>query len=388
MKIASTLHDSRISANNFLVEMTIEEYEVLVKGVLHKNEFQRRQVRSSKTVYALLKEDLLKQCIIPPIVLALTNEIEFSLNSDSAFNTFLTQNKEHLVILDGLQRTYTIFDLLSDLRSRNDEASLVSVLNSKLRIEIYIGLNRLGILYRMLTLNTGQTPMSLRQQIEMLYLDYLSKKIDGIELIREAEGVVASKTHQYNFKDIIEGFNAYLDRDELPIDKANILENINSLEKLSKENQNTELFEKYLLSLHHTITRFVELCDENEVSEQFIEIHGTPFGKNISQIFKKPQAISGYGAAVGKLIDFGAIQTIDNIAQIVQALNIPDPIAFLEEMNESLLWLKSNSKKIGNAQRNFFTFFFRDLLNKDSDSFRSPVDANKSALRKYQSLNM
>jgi len=388
MRIASNLYDSRIHSRNLLVEITIGEYELFVNDVLEKNEFQRRRVRSSKTVYALLKEDLLKQCIIPPIVLALTNDVEFDQDDDESFKTALTQNKDHLVILDGLQRTYTIVDLLAELRASGDDESLQKVLGTKLRIEIYVGLNRLGILYRMLTLNTGQTPMSLRQQIEMLYLDYVSKEIDGVELIREADGRVANKPNQYNFKDVIEGFNAYLDRDELPIDKANILENINSLEKLSKENQNSELFEKFLSSLNSTISKLVELCGDSEVSEMFIDEHGSPFGKNISQIVKKPQSISGFGAAVGKMIDFEVLKTMDDIHIVVKEIKIEDPVAFLEEINDSLLWLKSNSKKIGNAQRSFFTFFFRDLLNHDSDSFRSPIKASKSALRKYQSLNM
>lgn len=387
MRVASNLHDSRIGAQNLLAEMTIGEYEALVDDALKKNEFQRRRVGSSKTVYALLREDLLRQCIIPPIVLALTNEVRFNQSDDAAFKTALNENKDHLVILDGLQRTYTIFDLLADLRAKNDEGTLQLILETKLRIEIYVGLNRLGILYRMLTLNTGQTPMSLRHQIEMLYLDYISKEIDGIELIREADDRVASKANQYNFKDVIEGFNAYLDRDELPIDKADILENINSLEKLAKEDQNSELFDKFLRSLNSIVAKFYELCDGNEVSEEFIYEYGTPFGKSILQILKKPQAVSGYGAAVGKLIDFGALSEMNDIGEIVKQLKIEDPVAFLEDINRSMLWLKTNSKKIGNAQRNFFTFFFRDLLNQDSDSYLSPIDASKSALRKYQAQN-
>ncbi|MBT9097692.1 hypothetical protein KFZ76_08225 [Methylovulum psychrotolerans] len=367
-----------------LVEMTIKEYEELVKDILTKNEFQRKRVRSSKTVYALLREDLLKQCVIPPIVLALTNQIAFD---DKSFETELTNNKDHLVILDGLQRTHTIFDLLSDIRSRNDENAINLLQNIKLRIEIYVGLNRLGILYRMLTLNTGQTPMSLRQQIEMLYMDYLNKNICGVELIKESDGRTASRSNQYNFKDIVEGFNAYLDRDELPIDKANILENIDSLEKLSKENQSSELFEKYILSLNKIIDKIDTLCKDYEISEEYIEEKGNPFGKTALQVFKKPQAYSGFGAAIGKLIDFNVLLDIDEVHDITNEIDIESPEEFLEEINNALLFLKNNSKKIGNAQRSFFAFFFRDLLNAESDGFKDLIKSTKSALRKYQAQN-
>lgn len=237
MKAVSCLPDSRINAHNVLVEIALGEYEGLISGVLDKNIFQRRRVRSSKTVYSLLRADLTKQCVIPPVVLALTSDVaDFDANDLSNFGQILTRHQADLVILDGLQRTYTILDLLSDLRDKGDEATLAEVEDYKLRVEVYIGINRLGILYRMLTLNTGQTPMSLRQQIEILYLDYLDTEIDGVELIREVDGRNATGVQQYNFKEIVEGFNAYLDRDELPIDKADILENISSLEKLSREN--------------------------------------------------------------------------------------------------------------------------------------------------------
>lgn len=346
-------------------------------------------MRSSKTVYALLKQDLMRECVIPPVVLALTSGAEkYDEAAEETLINQIKENSENLVILDGLQRTHTILDLLEELRTSKDEGGLKKLENAKIRVEIYIGLNRLGILYRMLTLNTGQTPMSLRQQIEILYLDYLGTSIDGVELVREADGKSASKPNQYNFKDVIEGFNAYLDRDELPIDKADILENINSLEKLSKENQSSQLFEKYLQALYLFISKAVELCDETELSEEYLEKNNSPFGKTAIQVFKKPQAMSGFGAAVGKLIDFEIIKDMDEAITTISKLSAEDPEEFLEEINNSLDWLKNNTSKIGNAQRTFFSFYFRDIFNKDTDSYKNLTEAAKSALRKYQSQNM
>lgn len=387
MKISSDLYDSRINARNILIEIPISDYVALIQDAVKKNVFQRKRVLSSKTVYALLKEDLIKQCIIPPIVLALTKKFEFEKDDDISFSTKLIEEKDHLVILDGLQRTHTILDLVDELKSAQENEKLTRLMVSKIRVEIYIGLNRLGILYRMLTLNTGQTPMSLRQQIEMLYLDYLDQSTNEVQLIREADDKRAKGMHQYSFKDVIEGFNSYLDRDELPIEKSSILENINSLEKLSKENQGTEIFEKYLNSLHTVVLKITTLCNGCEIGDDYIEAKGVPFGKTASQIFKKAQSISGFGAAVGKLIDFSVISDFDDINGIVNDVVLDDADAFLEEVNSSLLWLKDNSKKIGNAQRSYFTFFFRDLFNKDSDTFKDLLMSSKSALRKYKSQN-
>jgi len=392
MKVASHLKDHRIDASNTLIEMEIGEYETLIKDVLKNNIFQRKRVRSSKTVYSLLKQDLMRQCVIPPVVLALTSDIadynENEPDDDVRFLNCVRAAADNLVILDGLQRTYTILDLITELTDKNDIEALNTVRKSKIRVELYVGLNRLGILYRMLTLNTGQTPMSLRQQIEILYLDYIESGVDGVELLRENEGKVASRIDQYNFKDVVEGFNAYLDRDELPIEKADILENINSLEKLSKENQGTELFEKYLEALHKLVLKVDSICGDAELSQEYLEQNSSPFGKRALQVIKKPQAMSGLGAAIGKLIDFEAVKNVDEIIDTIEALQADDPEEFLEEINNSLNWLKSNASKIGNAQRTFFSFYFRDLFNKDSDSYANLVAASKSALRKYQSQNM
>lgn len=388
MKAISSLRDSRINATNVLVEMTIGEYCALASDITKKNVFQRRRVGSSKTVYSLLKQDLMRECVIPPIVLALTSATsQFDENDLPSFAQYIESNKDHLVILDGLQRTYTLLDLIADLESSGDTEGVGRIKNNKLRVEIYVGLNRIGILYRMLTLNTGQTPMSLRQQIEILYLDYIDVGVEGVELIRESDDRAATQINQYNFKDVVEGFNSYLDRDELPMEKSDILENIGSLEKLAKENQTTDLFCSYIRAWHRFVLKINALCADVSLDDDYLERNSNPFGNNALRVFKKPQAMSGFGAAVGKMIDFRTINNFGDLEAITDALVMDDPMRFLEEINNALDWIKTNTKKIGNAQRSYFQYYFRDLINKDSDSFGNPLLAAGSALRKYQSQN-
>lgn len=382
MQIISKLRDNRIDAINVLAEMTLREYAELVEENIHNNEFQRRRVSSSKTVYSLLKDDIRTGCVIPPVVLALTDEIgDFEEMSDEQIGESIEGKSSQLVILDGLQRTHTILDLLAEVR----EGEAESVQERQLRVEIYIGLNRLGVLYRMLTLNTGQTPMSLRQQIEMLYLDYQDTNSD-VELIREADGRYATGAHQYNFKDMVEGFNAYLNRDELPIDRASLMDNIKSLEKLSRENQEADVFSSYVSIVDAFITHVGSVCGNSELAEGQIE-DLSPFGKNATQIFKKPQAMSGLGSALGKLIDRHVIDGLGSVRELIAKVWVDNPEEFLLEINRSLFWLKNNTPKIGNAQRTFFTFYFRDLLNPENDSHLDLQAAAGSALRKYQDQN-
>ena len=168
MELISKIHDNRINAVNILFEMSIEEYYLLSTEILTKNKFQRRRVKSSSTVYSLLKEDLVVGCIIPPIVLAISDK-EFKDNSklkQERYNDYIQEKQDKLIILDGLQRTFTIRDLYKELNESEDSSRLENLKAQKLRIEIYFGMSKTDILYRMLTLNTGQTPMSMRHQID------------------------------------------------------------------------------------------------------------------------------------------------------------------------------------------------------------------------------
>lgn len=345
MKAISSLKDSKIGAYSILVEISIGEYVTLVKDIINNNDFQRKRIKSSKTVYSLLKKDLQEQCLIPPIVLALREQKEKKreeLNDDNITNldlvTDFLNSKQNdfipdLIILDGMQRTLTILDLLQELEEQNlpplevlkpnEENILNRVRSTKIRVEIYININRIGILYRMLTLNTGQTPMSLRQQVEMLYMDYLESAPDEIQLIREIDTTTTLNKNKYNFKDIMDRFTAYLKRDELPIDKLDIVGNINSLERLAKETPNTEIFQDYLTTWHNFITKIIEICKDQELSLEYInELKSSPFGKNAIYLFKKPQAMTGFGAAVGIMCDFNIIKSFDDVKASIYNLKL------------------------------------------------------------------
>lgn len=123
-----------------------------------------------------------------------------------------------MVILDGLQRSYTIKGLIEEME-KNDDDDKQRVYSNKIRAEIYIGINKLGILYRMLTLNTGQTQMSTRHQIEIIYSDYVDTDIEGIRLLREVDDQSPRRQGEYKFQDVIEGFTSFIQRDYLTMER-------------------------------------------------------------------------------------------------------------------------------------------------------------------------
>ena len=116
MEIKSRITDSRIKAENIFIEMSYEEYLKIAEKIIENNPLQRRRVKSSNTVYSLLKNDLKSGCLMPPMVLGLTNgrDKDYSNISDEDLIKYVLENKERLIILDGLQRTHTLKDVEMD----------------------------------------------------------------------------------------------------------------------------------------------------------------------------------------------------------------------------------------------------------------------------------
>lgn len=383
MKLIHTLHDGRIDAKNILVEASVAEYLEIAKGILQNNEFQRRRVKSSPTLYSLLKEDILRGCVIPPIVLAFGGNGATEIQPGEEVG-FILEHGRDLLILDGLQRTASMLELEAELTAGRDHNSLLRLHEHPLRLEIYVGLNRLGVLYRMLTLNTGQTPMSLRQQVEILFLDYARIPIGGITLIRESDDAAIDALGKYAFKAVIDGFNSYLERNELPIDRYDLLESVKSLEKLSKEDSDVNLFKDFIESYHSFVCKVNDLVGNRVFSAEDLEIRGQPFGVDVRRIFSKEQALAGFGAGVAKLRDFEKVGSFEDIRASISALQPPgsDAVVALLKRLESI---RLSSKKIGNSQRLYFHFFFRELFNPEGDAYRRLDLAVDAAYRKYES---
>ncbi|SCB80517.1 hypothetical protein [Bacillus wiedmannii] len=390
MEIKSRINDSRIKAENIFIEMSYEEYLKIAKKIIENNPLQRRRVKSSNTVYSLLKHDLKTGCLMPPMVLGLTNgrDNDYSNISDEDLITYVLENKERLIILDGLQRTHTLKDIEMEYENKNDKEGMDAFYSNKLRIELYLGINKFGILYRMLTLNTGQTPMSVRHQIEMLYQDYLTHDIEGIKIFREVDENNNNELGKYNFKSVIEGFNSYLERDPLPMDRFDVLNNIKSLEKLSMEDQKKDLFTEFMKTFNFFIQKTVDFSDNWQLDfeyEEEMKLSSRAFASSALKLFNKSQAFTGFGAAMGKLRDFDLVNGFEEINDMIPNLTSDEGkedwiIDFITNLDD----IKRKSKKIGNSQREYFYWFFRALFNKESDAYLNLSKAVEDGYKKYR----
>ncbi len=390
MKIMSKIIDHRINSINLYVETTFGEYLSFADQIIKNNELQRKRVKTSKSVYSLLKDDLKKGCVMPPLVLAVTQTdvIDADEIDEDELLEYIKENTEDVLILDGLQRTYTLLDARSEME-KEGRKKMKKFLEYSLRLEIYVEINRFGVLYRMLTLNTGQTPMSLRHQLEMLYSDMLDTEIEGVTLIPDNEGKADPDEGQFVFKNAVEGFNSYMGRNELPIDRQDLLENIKMMENMSEENVTDDLSKEFLEGYIKVFNTLRKITDEYVLTKedaQEYEISESPFGRKVSKIFSTSQALTGYGAAVGKMKDNGVITDIKDITGMLRRLTQQnDGYEWFLDMLIKFDRIKESSKKIGNAQRMFFHYFFRELFNKDSDSYLDLEEAVENGYKKYNS---
>lgn len=163
----------------------------------------QRKILDSK-FYMRLRRDIIQGCMMPPITLAFVNE-EISENTPSDISK-LTKYVNHNIskgyILDGLQR-------LNTLKSASSDSKFPK--NQKLLLNIIIAGNEDKLLYRMITLNNGQKPMSPRHQIEILTQELFSfENYPNLIIQTEKEKSKKSVAGSYSFADISKAYLAFI----------------------------------------------------------------------------------------------------------------------------------------------------------------------------------
>ncbi|PZT29627.1 hypothetical protein A7X93_14995 [Stenotrophomonas maltophilia] len=163
--------------------------------------------------YARLEKDIVKGCVMPPITVALIHEFPGDADKQHVFD-YIISNVDQGFVLDGIQRLNTLA-----------KASLDDGFDPKrpLHVNFVIASSRDKLLYRMITLNNGQRPMSARHQIEVLadaFFDF-----DGVDLKLVAEKGKSRVRAPDSFKksDFVKGYIAYLG-ETVNVDNQKIIE--------------------------------------------------------------------------------------------------------------------------------------------------------------------
>ena len=217
MRIIAIDEDNRSNCISVLTDMLLEEYKKLAFDSFSANgnfEGQRGVITKSAAAARIRKrmqDDFCRGTIFPQVVLGIQSSKDFmnDLKVGNDYDSLEVFKDCTISIIDGMQRSNIYFK-----NYKGNE-------NRKIRVEFWIANNSEKLLYRMLVLNTGQTPWNTRRQIEVIYGN-LSKSIEQglyvtypelkekIELYAIDDGKRRTQAGKYHKSSIIElylGFN-------------------------------------------------------------------------------------------------------------------------------------------------------------------------------------
>jgi len=385
------IKDERADCYSLILQGKIKEYLEFIEKVYEHNrggiEGQRDVLKTGTAVRIRKRmvDDLKKGAVLPPIVLGvvISDEQFDTLEKFDTLDSFcnLFNNRfESISIIDGMQRTAALFEA-------SEEADLS---NREMRIEFWIARNTNSLIYRMLILNTGQTPWNLRRQIEVVFrtmIKELTEKIPQIELLEVNDQRRRTRPGQFQADQVIEMFLAFGSRKEKIDVKERLADEFIKLDfiEITGDSQVTYIFYEVVNILTQFDTVFGNYPGEKGNDERRFRSGRDIFGSQPARV--------GFSAAIGLHI-FGRpgiplsdekqqekwAEVKENSQNLLNHLNTmnSDAIgAFLDfdTLNEAI---NKKSGKVGDFEREFFLAAFKVLI---EENFR--LDSMTSCWRAY-----
>jgi hypothetical protein len=208
LKIIGETKDLRTNTHILYAQISITDYLKLVGKDFDRFDIQRKRVNPK--AYKRLKEDIQKGALLPTITLAINPKIvrTFTKYLNPKNNAEIIKrlnNPDNIYILDGLQRTHIINDIIIKEKKKLNT-------NQKLLLEIWFESKLPNLIYRLIVLNAGQKPMSMRHQIDLLFMtikDQLEEEIPGLEIYKEKDGTIRNKPKKFAFDKLVTAYYSY-----------------------------------------------------------------------------------------------------------------------------------------------------------------------------------
>lgn len=280
MRVIAIDKDERSKCISILTDMSLEEYRNLAKESFDNDgdiEGQRGVITKSAAAVRIRKrmqDDFCRGAIFPQVVLGIQSNMDFCQNLKEGENY---NSKEvfagcTISIIDGMQRSNIYFKNYKG----NEE--------KKVRVEFWIANSGEKLLYRMLVLNTGQTPWNTRRQVEVIYGN-LSKNIEKelynqypellnkIDIYGIDDGKRRTQAGKYHKSSVIElylGYNIRNIKINVSDELAEEYQRFDMMESIEKEQsfQNFICILGMMCKLDLAFAKYGKTC---EISGQFSE---------------------------------------------------------------------------------------------------------------------
>ncbi len=235
--------DLRTGANVIYCKCSINEYLKIVGNDFENYSIQRK--KETHKAYKRLKEDLREGALLPSITLAVKHhkvkDIEVSLENNKELLAKLS-SPGVIDILDGLQRTYLIKDLSNEGVIFPDKQEVL--------LEYWLEGDMSRLIYRMIVLNAGQKAMSMRHQVELLFMslkETISETINDIDIYLERDGKKRTQSNKYPLGVIASAYQAFITR-STEIDKNDVVSSALIKDNVmdSSEDEHTKKFNDFI----------------------------------------------------------------------------------------------------------------------------------------------
>ena len=205
--------DEDCVVEGFVVSATATYRQALdqVAPLIGRLNIQRDTLKAK--FYLRLEKDIVRGCVMPPITVALIHAFDRDAAHADVYK-FIEENIAEGFVLDGIQRLNTLARASSHEGFDEKRA---------LHINFVIAPSRDRLLYRMITLNNGQRPMSARHQIEVLADSFFDFSDVDLKLVAEKGKSRVRAPDAFIKSDFIKGYIAYLS-ETVNVDNQKIIE--------------------------------------------------------------------------------------------------------------------------------------------------------------------
>jgi len=366
LKILGLAQDKRTDTPVVYAQIPISEFLPLVGTEFESFAIQRR--REKHKTYERMKKDLIAGALLPSITLAVKPERVAAIRplhaaSDYQQLAISLSQPGGVNILDGLQRTYIIKDLQDEGVELNADQTL--------HLEFWLEESINNLVYRIIVLNAGQKPMSMRHQIELLFSTLkqrLEDKIPSLEIYRERDQTRRRRSRKFALDRLASAYQSYITRSP-EVSRENVVaQQIIEADAMdASEEELTTEFNSFLRLLarycdldDHVCRIYVQQDDEGDMPTG-----ANWFGsENVLQSFFA--ANSQY--AVSELQKTRSDKALDHLLSTLAASSQGDDPLGLRRLLEIQQGFNPRKVNIGAATRKLLMNGFKELMRNEGET--------------------
>ena len=232
---------------------------------------------------------------------------------------------------------------------------------------------------------------------------------NGVSIVKEVDSKRARSIGTYRYSDIIDLYQSFIQATSKPVDRESLFEEIKKMDFLEKYEIRGQEEMMLLLEIYNDFMKKLDeaspnwnypigldlyagsedeepLDIENEL-DPLTELVERPFGTSIYSIFSKSQPMTGFGCACSFFLDRSVYDDLQSIRIQLSEKFLPDSDAIdigMKNLIQFLEDIRKTAKRYGDAQRGFFEFYFRVLLDKDDSDHHNLIECPSEAFDRYR----